>query len=228
MCDRLEREYDIKNKILKVVIEVFKQWLVAIAFGFYQGRLGRYRQNRVFQNNQMQIHTELNQERERLQMRSLMLKNRKFWESIWDQSSEQNARWFKYLRKEIDMQKKVKIDIITEKFEENNWQNVKLGVTRVRYSPRSLVKEVKQFPLDNKFTTKWRNKVIIIKQIITVIIADKIYGHFDRRYSSLEGDTKRSCGTDDLSPKEKNLAMVWIDFRQLDCRIWVRKLENHL
>lgn len=50
-----------------------------------------------------------------------MLKNRKFWESIWDQSSEQNARWFKYLRKEIDMQKKVKIDIITEKFEENNW-----------------------------------------------------------------------------------------------------------
>lgn len=50
-----------------------------------------------------------------------MLKNRKFWKSIWDQSSEQNARWFKYLRKEIDMQKKVKIDIITEKFEENNW-----------------------------------------------------------------------------------------------------------
>ena len=51
-----------------------------------------------------------------------MLKNRKFWESIWDQSSEQkNARWFKYLRKEIDMQKKVKIDIIIEKFEENNW-----------------------------------------------------------------------------------------------------------
>ena len=60
----LERKYSIRLKTLSVVIEELKQRIVAIAAKVrrYQERVGRFRQNRMFQNNQMQLYRELNQE----------------------------------------------------------------------------------------------------------------------------------------------------------------------
>ena len=50
-----------------VVIEELKQKIVAIAARVrrYQERVDRFRQNRIFQNNQRQFYREFNQEEER-------------------------------------------------------------------------------------------------------------------------------------------------------------------
>ena len=65
--ERLERKYSIWVKRLNVVIEELKQRITAIAAKVrrYQGRIGRYRQNRLFENNQRQFYRELDQEEER-------------------------------------------------------------------------------------------------------------------------------------------------------------------
>ena len=51
---------------MNVVIEELKQRITAIAATVrrYQGRVGRYRQNRLFENNQRQFYRELDQEEE--------------------------------------------------------------------------------------------------------------------------------------------------------------------
>ena len=63
----LERKYSIRVKTFGVAIEKFKQRIVAIAGKVrrYQEGVGRLRQNKMFQNNQMQFYRELNQEGER-------------------------------------------------------------------------------------------------------------------------------------------------------------------
>ena len=63
----LERKYSIRLKIFGVATEELKQMIVAIAAKVkrYQQRVDRFRQNRVFQNNQRQFYRELNQEGER-------------------------------------------------------------------------------------------------------------------------------------------------------------------
>ena len=52
---------------MNVVIEELKQRITAIAAKVrkYQGRIGSYRQNRIFENNQRQFYRELDQEEER-------------------------------------------------------------------------------------------------------------------------------------------------------------------
>ena len=54
--------YSIRLKTLGVVIEILKQSIVAIAAQVrkYQKRVERFRQNRLFQNNQRQFYRELN------------------------------------------------------------------------------------------------------------------------------------------------------------------------
>ena len=58
--ERLERKYNIRVKILNVVIEELKQRITAIAAKVrrYQGRVDSYRQNRLFENNQRQFNRE--------------------------------------------------------------------------------------------------------------------------------------------------------------------------
>ena len=52
--ERLERKYSIRVKRLNVVIEELKQRITTIAAKVrrYQGREDRYRENRLFENNQ--------------------------------------------------------------------------------------------------------------------------------------------------------------------------------
>ena len=75
----LERKYNIRVKILGVVIEELKQKIIAIAAKVrrYQERVDRFRQNRMFQNNQRQFYRELNQEGKGVMMINQMLKNQK-------------------------------------------------------------------------------------------------------------------------------------------------------
>ena len=63
----IRKKYSIRVKTLGVVIEELKQRIVAIAAKVrrYQERVDRFRQNRMFQNNQKQFYRELNQEGER-------------------------------------------------------------------------------------------------------------------------------------------------------------------
>ena len=65
--ERLERKYNIRVKRLNVAIEEWKQRINAIAAKVRtnQGRVDSYRQNRPFENNQMQFYRELDQEEER-------------------------------------------------------------------------------------------------------------------------------------------------------------------
>ena len=61
------KKYSIRIKALRVVIEELKQRFVAIAVNVrrYQESLGRFSQNRIFQNNQREFYRKLNQEGER-------------------------------------------------------------------------------------------------------------------------------------------------------------------
>ena len=61
------KKYSVRIKALRVVIEELKQRFVAIAVNVrrYQERLGRFSQNRIFQNNQREFYRKLNQEGER-------------------------------------------------------------------------------------------------------------------------------------------------------------------
>ena len=61
--ERLERKYSIRVKRFNVAIEELKERTTAIAAKFrrYQGWLDRYRQNRLFENNQRQFYRELDQ-----------------------------------------------------------------------------------------------------------------------------------------------------------------------
>ena len=63
----IERKYSIWVKTLGVIIEELKQRIVAIAVKVrrYQERINRFRQERMFQNNQRQFYRELNQKGER-------------------------------------------------------------------------------------------------------------------------------------------------------------------
>ena len=76
--ERLERKYSIRIKRMNVVIEELKQRITAIAANVrrYQERVDSYRQNRLFENNQKQFYTELDQEQKHVMMISLWLTNR--------------------------------------------------------------------------------------------------------------------------------------------------------
>ena len=75
----LERKHNITVKTLGVVIEEFKQSILAIAAKVrrYKERIDSFRQHSMFQNNQRQLYRELNQEGERCDDVQQMLKNRK-------------------------------------------------------------------------------------------------------------------------------------------------------
>ena len=63
----IERKYVIRVRALSIIIEELKQMIVTIAakVKMYQERLDRSRENRLFQSNQRQFYSELNQEGER-------------------------------------------------------------------------------------------------------------------------------------------------------------------
>ena len=68
-----------------VVIEEFKQRTVAIATKVrrYQERVDRFRQSRMFQNNQRQFYREVNQEEERCgDNQADAEESKKFWGDI--------------------------------------------------------------------------------------------------------------------------------------------------
>ena len=65
--ERLERKYSIRVKRLNVVIEELKQRITAIAETVRrsQGRVDRYKQNKLYENNQRQYYRELDEGQER-------------------------------------------------------------------------------------------------------------------------------------------------------------------
>ena len=89
----LERKYSIGLKTLGVGIEELKQRIVTIVAKFrtYQERLDRFRQNRIFQNNQKQFYRKLNQEEERCgDDQPYVKESKKFWGDIWSESVDHN------------------------------------------------------------------------------------------------------------------------------------------
>ena len=115
----LERKYSIRVKTLGVVVEELKQKIVAIAgkVRMYQERVDRFRQNRMFQNNQRQFYRELNQEGERCDDdQPDAEESKKFWGDIWSESVDHNrdAKWLKDLQSEVNVTKQEKVDITKE------------------------------------------------------------------------------------------------------------------
>ena len=74
---------------MTVVIEELKQTIAAIAAKVrrYQGRVDRYRQNRLFENNLRQFYEELDEEGERCDDNQPVAKELKqFWGNTWIRS----------------------------------------------------------------------------------------------------------------------------------------------
>ena len=74
---------------MTVVIEELKQTIAAIAAKVrrYQGRVDRYRQNRLFENNLRQFYGELDEEGERCDDNQPVAKELKqFWGNTWIRS----------------------------------------------------------------------------------------------------------------------------------------------
>ena len=87
---------------MTVVIEELKQTIAAIAAKVrrYQGRVDRYRQNKLFENNQRQFYRELDQEGERCDDdQPVAEESKQFWGNIWSQSADHknDAKWLQEL-----------------------------------------------------------------------------------------------------------------------------------
>ena len=99
---RLERKYSIGVKRLNVVIEELKQRITAIAAKVrrYQARVDSCRQNRLFENNQRQFYTELDQEEHRCDDDQYVAEELKqIWRNTWSQSADhkKDANWLQDL-----------------------------------------------------------------------------------------------------------------------------------
>ena len=94
--ERLERKYSIRVKRLNV-IEELKKRITAIAAKVrrYQGRVDSYRQNRLFENNQRQSYSGLDQEEGCDDDQPVTEESKQFWGNIWGQSADhkKDAKW---------------------------------------------------------------------------------------------------------------------------------------
>ena len=87
---------------MNVVIEELKQTITAIVAKVrrYQGRVGSYRQNRLFKNNQKQFYWELDEEEERCDDDQPVAEElKKLWGNIWSQSTDhkKDGKWLQDL-----------------------------------------------------------------------------------------------------------------------------------
>ena len=166
----LERKYSIRLKTLSVVIEEMKQRIVTIAAKVrrYQERVDRFRQNRMFQNNQRQFYRELNQEGERCDDdQPDAEESKKFWGDIWSESVDHNrdAKWFNDLQNEVCITKQEKVDITKESLKKilgrmPNWKSPGPDLVQgfwlknfrsLQWRVRSQLKEY----LDSGFVPSW-------------------------------------------------------------------------
>ena len=126
--------------MLGVVIEEFKQRIVAIAVKVrrYQERVDRFRQNRMFQNNQSQFYRELNQEGKRCYDDQPDAED---WKTFWgDMLSElvhynRDVKWLKDLQSEVNVTKQEKVDITKESLKKilgrmPNWKSPGLDLVQ--------------------------------------------------------------------------------------------------
>ena len=81
----------------------------------YQGRIGSYRQNRLFENKQRQLYRELDQEGERCNDdQPVAEESTQFCGYIWSQSADhKDVKWLQDLRSEVNVKRQETIDIIT-------------------------------------------------------------------------------------------------------------------
>ena len=82
--------------------EELKQRITAIAAKArrYQGQVDRYRKNRLFENNQRQFYSELDQEEERCDDdQPVAEESKQFWGNTWSQSADhkKDAKWLQDL-----------------------------------------------------------------------------------------------------------------------------------
>ena len=131
-----------QSKNLGVVIDKLKQRIVAIAAKVrrYQERVDRFRQNRMFQDNQRQSYRDLNQGRERcVNDQPDPEESKKLWGDIRNESVDHNrdAKCLKDLQSEVNVTKQQKVGITKEILKKilgrmPNWKS--------RLSPGVLVK----------------------------------------------------------------------------------------
>ena len=92
-----------------VVVEELKQKIVAIAGKVrrYQERVDRFRQNRMFQNNQRQFYRELNREKERCDDdQPDAEESKKLWGKILESvDHNKDVKWSKDLQSEVNVTK---------------------------------------------------------------------------------------------------------------------------
>ena len=87
---------------MNVLVEELKQRIndIAAKARRYQGRVDRYKQNSLFENNQRQFYRELDQEEERCDRdQPVAEESKQIWGKIWSQSADhkKDAKWLQDL-----------------------------------------------------------------------------------------------------------------------------------
>ena len=116
----IREEYKTSKKKMKYATEKLKQRVATIAakLNRYQRPMDWFSQNKMFQNNQRQFYSELDQEWERCEdQKPDSEEKKKFSGCIWDLSvtKKKDARWLKDLQSVTEICRKKKIYINEEK-----------------------------------------------------------------------------------------------------------------
>ena len=184
------------------ITDELKQRITGIAAKVrrYEGQEDSYRQNRPFENNQMQFYRELDQEEERCDDSSLAEESKLFWGNIWSQSADhkKDAKWLHDLRSEANVKKQEKTDITTGSLKKILGRMPKLkNFSSLHERVRLQLKEC----LDNGFVPSWLTRgrtsllmkdkskgnvasnyrpltcLPLMWKLLTCVIADQIYAH---------------------------------------------------
>ena len=102
----------------------------------------------LFENNQRQFYSELDQAEESCNDdQSVLEKSKQFWGNIWNQSADhkRDAKWLQDLQSEVNVKKTGADRYYHRKFEKDTRQDAKLEVARSRLSAEVLIKEFQQF-----------------------------------------------------------------------------------
>ena len=131
--EELRKQYKLKEKGFKLVMEELKHRIKAKAFNVkrYTSRIQQYIQNRLFLGNQKAFYKELSGAKRQRQIPPNENEAKEFWKELWEKEVNHNsgADWLKQVKNEMKDKKKQedvsleKNDMLQQLMKTSNWKS---------------------------------------------------------------------------------------------------------